>query len=71
MKPYLKALVQIGIGLMAFMPTFIFLLIKALLDPTGFWQNLFTFGIGVWLLGGLQIITFFLGVMVSFILWSE
>ena len=32
-----------------------------LLSPTGFWQKVLTIGIGVWLLGALQIAMLFIG----------
>ena len=40
----------------ALIPTGLYLLAKALLTPEGFWQNLLLLGVGIWALGGLQII---------------
>ena len=39
----------------ALIPFWIWLICRALLAPQGFWQNLVVFGLGAWLLGGLQI----------------
>ena len=40
----------------AFLPTLFFFLLKGLLNPTGFWEKAFTYGFGLYLLGGLQIL---------------
>lgn len=36
-------------------PLWIFLLAKAAFNPTGFWQRLALAGLGLWVLGGIQI----------------
>ena len=40
---------------LALIPTWLWLFAYKLFSPEGFWQNLVLFGVGVWLLGGLQI----------------
>lgn len=35
-------------------PTWVYLLARSLLEPEGFWQNLFLAGLGFWFLGSLQ-----------------
>ena len=38
---------------LALIPTWFFLFLRSIANPTGFWQNIVTFGLGIWLLGGL------------------
>ena len=40
----------------ALIPTWLYMLAKALLTPEGFWQNLLLLGVGIWALDGLQIL---------------
>ncbi len=42
--------------LIAGIPTWIFLLIKNSLNPTGFWQNLVAYGLGAYFLWGVQLV---------------
>lgn len=58
----LKILISIFFLIVAFWPTWLFLLVKYLLAPDGFWQNLILFGVGFYFLGFLQIF--------SLIVWS-
>ncbi|MFA6043029.1 MAG: hypothetical protein WCV85_01895 [Patescibacteria group bacterium] len=51
---------------LALIPTWFFLLLRSIANPTGFWQNIVTFGVGIWLLGGLQLIFLVVGVFVLF-----
>jgi hypothetical protein len=61
-----KALATIVVGALALSPTWIYLGIKNMLDPQGFWQNFVLIGAGFWILGGLQILLIILGVVVIF-----
>lgn len=54
----IEGLVLVGITVACFSPTILFILIRYLLSPTGFWQNIAVFGLGVWILGGLQLFGF-------------
>jgi hypothetical protein len=42
-----------------------------LLAPQGFWQNFFLFGIGIWLLGGTQVLLFFIWIAVLITIWEK
>ncbi len=49
---------------LALIPTWFFLFLRSIANPTGFWQNIVTFGLGIWLLGGLQLIFLVVGAFV-------
>ena len=55
----LSILVFIGISVACFLPAIAWAGIYLFLSPTGFWQKFVVFGIGIWFLGGLQIIGLF------------
>jgi hypothetical protein len=61
---------QIISVLIAFLPTIFFFSVKALLSPEGFWQNFMVYGLGMWFLGGLQLIFLFILALVSFSIWE-
>lgn len=68
---FLKLLIQVVLVLTAGIPTWLILAGRYLAEPTGFWQNLVVFGIGFYLLGGIQLI-FLVGLLgLSFLLWFE
>jgi hypothetical protein len=50
-------------------PTWIILAAKWLLEAKGFWQNLLVYGIGFYLLGGLQVVCLIAGLMVLAAIW--
>jgi len=56
---------------MALIPTWLFLLIKNLLNPEGFWQQFVVYGFGLWLFGGLQFVLILaaLGILVQ-VIWE-
>lgn len=47
----------------ALAPFWLYLLARMAFDPQGFWQNIVLFGIGIWILGGLQIF------LLIFLIW--
>ncbi len=49
--------------LLALTPFWLYLTAQHLLDPQGFWQRLLVVGVGVYFLGGLQIIFLILWLM--------
>jgi len=61
----LAILVLVGISVLCFIPTGIFLLAYFLLSPQGFWQKFVVFGGGVWFLGIFQ----FVGLIFFTIFW--
>lgn len=52
----LKLLMSFVSLVVALGPTWLFLLVKWLLAPEGFWQNLVVYGLGLWFLAFFQII---------------
>jgi hypothetical protein len=53
-------------------PTWIYLLIRLCLEPSGFWQEIVVFGFGVWILGGLQFFLFIILLVVIFgAIWGD
>ena len=65
-----KMVVQLIAALIAFLPAIFFFTVKALLSPTGFWQNFAVYGLGAWFLGGLQIIFLATLVYASLSIWE-
>lgn len=55
----------------ALFPLWLFLIVKHLTDPEGFWQNFVMFSFGLWALGGLQIVLFLVGLAVTFVIFSK
>lgn len=46
-------------------PTWLFIFAKSVLSPEGFWQQFIFYGLGVYLLGGFQIILFAAAVVLT------
>lgn len=55
MKVIFGLVVTVVLLALTLIPTWAFFLVKSYANPQGFWQNLAMFGIGFWLLSGLQI----------------
>ena len=70
MKVFLKFVFIMAFLVVTLIPTWLFLLIRHFTDPNGFWQNLVLVGLGMWFLGGIQIIFmfFWVGVVISLIM---
>jgi hypothetical protein len=60
----------IGLGL-AGIPIYFFIFIKSILNPEGFWQKFLVYGVGIWFIGGLQIVLFIIAIILIFKLWTE
>ena len=58
------------IVILTLIPAWIFLLLKYLLNPEGFWQNLVTYGLGLFFLGSLQIVFIIFGIGLLFSLYE-
>lgn len=58
----MKIVINIVSAILMFWPTALFLLIKSLIHPVGFWENFAVYGGGIWVFGGLQLLFLFLGV---------
>ena len=60
------------VGLIIFLiPFWLWLLIRYLLSPEGFWQNLFFTCVGVYFLGFIQVILLIIYVLVLLVTWPE
>ncbi len=55
----------------AFIPVWVFLLVKYALSPEGFWQNLVLYGLGVYFLGVIQIFFLVFWVAALIFIWGE
>ena len=53
------------------MPIWIYLLVKYLLSPEGFWQNLVLLGLGVWLLGIIQVALWVILLFLLIGIWAD
>ena len=62
----MKILLMFFTVIIMFIPTEFFILLKYLVGPVGFWQNLFFVGIGLYFLIGFQITLFVFGIVVLF-----
>lgn len=68
---WFKMLFGFGALLCALAPTWLYFLIKWAASPEGFWQNIVLLGIGLWFLGGIQVILLFLWIGFVLYLISE
>lgn len=57
----IKTLFLLGIAALTLIPTWAFLLIEHFLNPVSFWQKALVAGIGIWILGGAQIVFLIIG----------
>jgi len=56
-------LISLGIFIVMNIPAGVFLLVKHCLAPEGFWQKFVVYGLGVYFLGGVQIVFWIIGVV--------
>jgi hypothetical protein len=62
----IKFLGCLAIWVVALIPTYLFLLLKFVLAPVGFWQIVVTYGIGLFIFGGIQSVLLVIAIMLSF-----
>lgn len=67
--PGLAFLLQIIIIAIAGIPTWVWLTIRYLAEPNGFWQEAVVFGLGLYVLGAAQIGLLVIAVIISVIMW--
>ena len=71
----MKGIIKTGVTLIslvvALIPLWIFIGGKSLLSPEGFFQNFFVFGIGIWFLGGIQLLLLIICFVWMFIVWTK
>lgn len=65
-----KSLLTLAAVVVTFIPVWVFLAVRHVLHPAGFWQNLATGVAGVALLGGIQIFLIVLCVVFLHFLWT-
>mgnify|MGYP001613068945 FL=1 len=58
------------VSVLALFPLWMYLTARFLLEPKGFWQEFFLFGVGVWLLSSLQIIFLLIALVIIFLIWK-
>ena len=59
------------ITLICYIPLWIYLLFRLILNPDGFWQNFFLVGMGVYFLGSLQAVLFLLWLYLMLLIWLK
>lgn len=71
----MEKLAKFGVTLLALaaalFPVWLYLIAKNAFDPQGFWQEFFLFGVGVWFLGGLQILLLIVFGVFALKLWAD
>ncbi len=55
----------------ALIPLWFFMLIKYLLAPQGFWQNLVIYGLGFWFLAAFQVVFLIFWIIVLIGIWGK
>lgn len=73
MKKVLKKILwQMGTIIITLIPLCLWLGVRALLSPEGFWPELIITGLGFYFLGVIQLVLIVMGVMFSAaVIWSE
>ena len=66
-----KGFLTIVLIVLASLPSIGFVMARNAMSPDGFWQNLIVYGIGIWLLGGLQIIFATVGILFIVAVWES
>ena len=68
-------LAQIGFTViclgLAGIPTYFLLFLKGILSPEGFWQKFLVYGVGIWFIGGLQLVLLIIAIVLVFKLWVD
>ncbi len=63
---------RIGFGLLmvllTFIPVWVFILGRVMLQPEGFWQEIVFYGVGIYILGGIQFLMLIFGTI--FAIWA-
>ena len=70
-KFLVRILLQVIVVLITPIPLWIFMGVRGILNPTGFWQNLVVSGLGLYFLGTAQLFMLVLGIIASVIIWIE
>ena len=67
-----KWFLTVVFGVASTIPTLLFLYIKGLMNPAGFWQTFAVYGFGVYFLGGLQVVSaiIYVGILIA-VIWEK
>jgi len=69
-KRIIQLLLSLAATVVGAIPALMFLGARSMLSPEGFLQNFFVFGVGVWLLGGVQIFFLIGWIVALFFIWA-
>ncbi len=69
MKAHVKVLATLGVVVIVGIPAWVYLAIRHFLSPEGFWQEFFLLGVGVLVLGGIQVSFAIVGLIVLVLIW--
>ncbi len=69
-KFFVGLFATVVIWVIALIPLWVFVGEHDLISPEGFFQEFFVFGIGVWFLGGAQIVLAITGIAVNVVVWD-
>ena len=59
------------IALVSLIPFWLYLGARDLLNPQSFLAEFFVFGVGVWLLGGMQLVMIIVGLVVGYLVYKR
>jgi len=62
---------SITIFIITFIPTWFYLFVKNSLNPQGFWAELVVLGMGIYFLGGIQLLLFTAFIWCLLIIWEK
>jgi hypothetical protein len=71
MNKITKTIISAVVLVLASLPTDFFLLIKSLLNPAGFWEQFVVYGVGIYVLGGLQLVFLILWIVAVVSIWNN
>ena len=58
------------VALVALAPTWFWIIARWLMEPEGFWQNFILFGVGLWLMGFVQLVLIVVAFMLIVAIWK-
>jgi hypothetical protein len=70
MKVVMGLVGSVVIWALMLIPLWIFIGVRSLASPKGFWQELAMGVVGIWILGALQLVAIFWGVVLTYGLWA-
>lgn len=71
LRTFFNLIYTVLIALVCLVPVWLYLGARNVLDPQSFLGEFFVFGVGVWLLGGMQIILALIGLIVGYFVWGR